>query len=81
MLAKNKEAQKIFEIVPEKYLGTAIEFNMFRFETNECCEKLVKKFSNWDDYIEYIKTFDDSINDILYQLDLFDSYMAKKLPC
>ena len=81
LISKNKteDAKKLFEFVPEHYKGTAIEFNMLCYETNICCETLVKEFSNWDDYIDYMKTFDDSINDILYQLDLFDSFMARNL--
>lgn len=81
LLAHNrpKEAKQLFEIVPEKYKGTAVEGNMFCYETNECCERLVKEFSNWEEYIEYVKTFDESVINFLYRLDLFDSFMARNL--
>ena len=76
---KYEEAQALFLYIPEEYKGTAVEVNMFVYEATLCRELVLAELTSYEEYIEYLKTFDEKMLDALYRTDLFDSYMAQRL--
>ncbi len=64
----------------EKYGEAAIACGMYVFwKGKELAEKLSKALKTWGRYMEYMETFSDEMNRVMYETDIFDSYMAKCL--
>lgn len=71
------ELQKDFE---KKYGEAAICCGKYIFWRGErIAERLAKELKTWDKYIEYLKTLDNKMVEVLYETDIFDSYLLKKL--
>lgn len=49
-------------------------------EGNKIAKKLAGELEDWNDYIEYLKTFPENMLQAMYDMNLFDSYMAQNLP-
>ena len=75
---KTEDAKRRFDYVPNEYKNTSIEFDMFNFEKKEVQNLIVSNIKSWEEYKEYIESFSSQVQDILYELDLFDSAMCRK---
>lgn len=87
LLAEKKENEalkyeKVFqESFEEKYKGTSLScLRGIFWEGRNIAEKLSAELTDWGEYIEYMETFNRNMNEVMYETDIFDSYIAKNVP-
>lgn len=69
--------QKDFE---EKYGDNTVACGRYVFwKGREIAEKLAKELKTWNEYMEYMETFSEDMNQAMYETDIFDSFMVNNL--
>ena len=81
---KRKEAldymNKLQHDFEKKYGDAAVTCGKYVFwKGKEIAGQLAKELMTWDKYLEYMETFDEKMNQAMYETDIFNSYMAKNL--
>jgi len=57
-----------------------IATNWLAYSSKKVGARVLKEIRNWEEYEDYVKSFSKEIVEVLYDNDIFDSFIAANLP-